>query len=150
MNGVGENLCVRIPLGVIHLRTWRGLWRLPDLDRDAVISALSGLFGEVDGFDSAFDDVAVGRRSEREVVLTWRGERAKGDWSVYFRGRGVRHVGVIVDDARPTGPVEEYRAELPLLVQPLRQLAAATGARFFVAGADATDGSLDKVIDALL
>jgi hypothetical protein len=144
---------VRTPLGVIHPRTVRGLWRLRDLDRPAVVATLRGIFGEVEGFVEVFGDEATGptsRRVRREVVLTWRGERAKTEWTVYLRGQGVRHVGVIVDDVAPKQPPEGYRAELRTLVEPLMSLAAASGARFFVAGADATSGPLDRVLDAIV
>ena len=150
---ISENLRVRIPLGVIHPRTPRGLWRLRDLDRAAVVATLRGIFGEVDGFVEVFGDQAAGptsRRERREVVLTWRGERAKTEWTVYLQGQGVRHVAVFVDDVAPKEPPEAYRAELRTLIEPLMSLAAASGARFFVAGADATDGPLEKVLDAIV
>lgn len=139
------------PLGVIHPRHGRNLWRARNLDAQLVVAALDPLFGAVQGFAETFDPArsqSAARGSQRcEVELTWAGARVSSTWSVYLAGGGVRHVAVTVVDSDPAGADPGYASELPTVLSPLLGLAADTGARLFLGGVDVTGAGLADLVE---
>src|SRR5947207_15222646 len=105
-----------------------------ELDRVAVLAALAPLFAD--------DPDLVGPvLAGEDTELNWEGERVGTQWVVYAGTQGVRRVALSLWDDDLDGPVEDFRAELLRVVNPLRELVAATGARLFVNGGDLTEAS---------
>jgi hypothetical protein len=113
-----------------------------EMDRAAVLAALGPLFEDD---PELVEPTLAGEDTE----LIWEGGRVGTQWVVYAGAHGVRRVALSLWDDDLDGPVEEFRAELPVVLNPLRELVAATGARLFIDGGDLTDASLEEILDAL-
>ena len=145
-----------LPLAVKRQRPWWAPWRSVDLDGWAVLAALGPLFASAGGRSASGADgdpvadltrlVTWGRPGDAEE-LSWQGHRLGSQWVVYAGDRGVREVDVDVWDDFPDRSLDEFAAELRLVLAPLHGLAKAGGGRLLADTGDVTDRPLDEIID---
>jgi hypothetical protein len=110
--------------------------RPPELDPDAVTTWLRPLF----------PNLALPDASHPEVELIYSAERIFVQCSVYAGRHGIRAVHTEIHDADRDQPAEGYLSKLPTVIDPLRGLARATGARLLVEGEDMTDATPAQVV----
>ncbi len=144
-----------LPLAVKRERPWWAPWRSVDLDGRAVLAALAPLFASAPGRSAsgAGGDpladltglVTSGGPGDAEE-LSWQGRRLGSQWAVYGGDDGVREVDVDVWDRFPERSLDEFAAELRLLLEPLHGLAKASGGRLLADTGDVTDRPLNEII----
>jgi hypothetical protein len=148
-----------LPLAVYRERPWWAPWRSRDLDGQAVLAALVPMFASAldaaisgrggDPIEDLTQLVGSGHPGDLEE-LSWQGHRLASQWTVHAGDRGVRRIAVDVWDDFPDRPLDEFATELRLLVEPLRRLALATGARLHADAGDVTHRSLNEIIDLVV
>ena len=145
-----------LPLAVKRQRPCWAPWRSVDLDGWAVLAALGPLFASAGGRSASGADGDPGRRPYPAGDLGTSGRRrgavlAGAPPRIAVGGvrgdRGVREVDVDVWDDFPDRSLDEFAAELRLLLAPLHGLAKAGGARLLADTGDVTDRPLDEIID---